>query len=200
MTVFIYVEGGGEQRFTLSACREGFATLFAKLVPPGKLPRVIACGSRNAAFDSFKTRVSQRKAGDDALLLVDSEAGVVGGTGVWGHVLGRDHWVQPPGTSDDDLHLMVQCSEAWLIADPTTLDAFYGAGFRRTALPANPDVEQVAKADVLDGLSRATKTSRRGEYHKTGHGYELLGRLDPGAVRARSSHAERFFTTLPRVV
>ncbi len=135
-----------------------------------------------------------------SLLLVDSEAGVVGGTGVWAHVLGRDRWVQPAGTSEDDLHLMVQCSEAWLVADPTTLDAFYGAGFRRTALPANPNVEQVAKPDVLDGLSRATKTSRRGEYHKTRHGYELLGKLDPGAVRARSAHAERFFTILPRVV
>jgi hypothetical protein len=200
LTVFVYVEGGGDQRSTLSACREGFAAFFAKFVHPGSLPRVIAGGSRNTTFDSFCTRISIKRAGDTILLLVDSEGRVTPGMGVWAHVGTRDHWGQPPGTTDDNLHLMVQCTEAWFLADLTAVATYYGAGFRRGALPANPNVELVAKAAVLDGLSQATVATKRGGYHKTRHGFDLLARLDPGAVRSSSAYAERFCTTLIRVV
>jgi len=200
VTVYVYVEGGGTQRSTLSACREGFATFLARFVPPGRLPKVIPGGARNAAFDKFTTRVSRKEAGDEVLLLVDSEDPVPAGTRVWAYVIARDHWAQPPGTTDDDLHFMVQCTEAWFLADATTLAAYYGAGFGRAALPANPNVEQVAKADVLDGLQRATAGTKRGKYLKTRDGFDLLARLDPAAVRGRSPYADRFCTTLLRVV
>ncbi len=196
MTTFVYVEGGGDNRLSQSACRAGLAALVEKVVPPGRLPRVVACGSRNAAFDQFKTRISRKAIGDVVLLLVDSEGPVSGGITVWAHVTARDGWVQPPGTTHIDLHFMVECTEAWFLADQAALMNFYGAGFRPNALPANPNVELVAKADVLDGLRRATVGTRRGEYHKARHGFDLLALLDPGVVRGRSVYADRFFKAL----
>ncbi len=192
----MYVEGGGDGRFISSACREGFGTFFAKFVPAGRQPRVIASGSRNSAFDAFKTRVAQRLSGEQVLLLVDSESPVRAGKGPWAHVANTDSWAKPTGTSDDDLHLMVQCTESWLIADLAALSRYYGAQFRPNALPANPDIEKVAKKDVMNGLRAATVGTQKGEYHKTRHGFDLLAMLDPTEVRRRSAHAERLCVAL----
>jgi hypothetical protein len=45
-------------------------------------------------------------------------------------------------------------------------------------------MEDIPKKDVLDGLKMATRrTSRKGEYSKGGHSFEILERIDPKAVR-----------------
>jgi hypothetical protein len=91
---------------------------------------------------------------------------------------------------------MVQCTEAWFVADPEALASYYGSGFNAAVLPQHRIVESVAKDDVLSGLRNATARARRGAYHKTSHGFDLLGRIDPSVVRPRAPHAERFFATL----
>ena len=70
--VKLYVEGGGDTNALRTACREGFTSFITKagLV---KRPRVVACGSRRDAFESFCTAIA---VGEEAMLLVDSEAPV----------------------------------------------------------------------------------------------------------------------------
>lgn len=91
---------------------------------------------------------------------------------------------------------MVQAMEAWLLADPEALAAFYGQGFAVNALPGTRDVEQIAKATVMSSLARATRDSQKREYHKTRHAPLILERLDAGKVRSRAQHCDRLFTTI----
>ncbi len=92
---------------------------------------------------------------------------------------------------------MVQCTESWFLADRQALASYYGQGFVENALPRNPDVEAIAKGDVLAGLQAATRLTRtKGPYHKTRHGFALLGIIDPGRVRGASRHADRLFSLI----
>lgn len=89
---------------------------------------------------------------------------------------------------------MVQCMEAWFLADPQVLSNYYGYNFKKGALRRNPRIEDVAKNDVMDSLDRATKNV--GGYHKTRNGFAILAAIDPAVVRQRSPHAHAFFTVL----
>jgi hypothetical protein len=48
----------------------------------------------------------------------------------------------------------------------------------------------------MNGLHNATRATNKGLYHKTRHGFDILERIDPGAVRQRSGHADALFTLL----
>ncbi|WP_437893459.1 DUF4276 family protein [Sorangium sp. So ce124] len=197
VAVRVYVEGGGATRRAQEPLREGFGKLFARILGGRARPKVIACGSRKEAFNDFKRAL---KSYPDTLciLLVDSEEPVTPGTSTWDHVLRRegDQWLRPDGVIDEQLHLMVQAMEAWLVADPEVLAAYYKKGFRRDALPHQQNVELVAKRDLYDAIERATRDSKtKGKYVKS-HGFELIGLVDPHKVRAASAHAARFFDTL----
>jgi len=90
--------------------------------------------------------------------------------------------------------------EAWLIADPDALARFYGADFRRTAIPDNPNVEEIDKAQLLSDLKTATRDTTKGEYHKTRHAPQILGELDASQVRSAAPHCERLFSTLSGLI
>jgi hypothetical protein len=64
---------------------------------------------------------------------------------------------------------MVQMMESWFHADKDALECYYKTGFRKAALKANPNVEEIAKQDLIDGLKAATKETTKGKYHKTKH-------------------------------
>jgi hypothetical protein len=51
----IYVEGGGESKEMHARCREGFRTLLENSGFKGRVPRIVACGGRDAAYDAFAT-------------------------------------------------------------------------------------------------------------------------------------------------
>jgi hypothetical protein len=67
--VKLYVEGGGDTTELKGACREGFRTFISK-AGIIKRPRIVACGSRRDAFESYCTAIASW---EEALLLVDSE-------------------------------------------------------------------------------------------------------------------------------
>jgi len=197
VNIKMYVEGGGNVRELRARCRKGFSSFFEEANLAGRIPQVIACGGRDTTYDKFAAAL--RSAGDQVFvaLLVDSEGPVAEGTGPWRHLQARDNWVRPDGATDDNAHLMVQCMEAWFLADKDCLAAFFGRGFNRNALPRNPDIEQVAKADVLDGLKRATRQCRpTGEYGKGRHSFEILAKVDPAKIVAASRHARCLVNTL----
>ncbi len=196
----MYVEGGGNSKSLKSYCRRGFSEFVAKAGLAGNMPSIVACGSRNDAFDDFKTALAIGS--ETALLLVDAEGPVsVPATAAkpWQHLNVRDNWNRPKNAADDQCHLMVQVMESWFLADTATLKDYFRQGFREGSLPQNPNVEEISKQDVERGLKQATRTSSKGEYSKGGHSFEILADLDPAEIRTRSQYADRFLSTLERL-
>lgn len=196
MNVKIYVEGGGDGRDLLTRCRSGFRTFFAKASLAGRMPRIIACGSRNTAYDKFCTAFRNRRTNEFIVLLVDSENPVAAGNRPWRHLEGRDGWARPSDATEDQAHLMVQCMEAWFLADADALVAYFGPDFKPRALPGTREIETVEKVDVLRGLRNATRQCNKGTYGKGRHSFDILEQLDPAKVFAVSPHANRLIETL----
>ena len=192
----LYVEGGGSSRALKRACRRGFRKFIEKSGLKGTMPEIVASGSRRNAYDDFATRHHHTAAKKErALLLVDAEVPVEK-PGPWQHLRGHDGWNQPAGATDDQCHLMVQVMESWFLADRPALTEFFGQGFQQNALPSNPKIEQVAKSDVLKGISQATRRTTKGRYEKGSHSFEILATIDPAKVTNLSPHAKRFVETL----
>ena len=183
----VFVEGAGTDSASRTLCREGFSRFFRKLIQPGlRQPRIVASGPRDQAHSDFCAALRQPNM--LPILLVDAEAPVKG-SDWWLHVRNRpgDRWPRPDGVSDEQLLLMVQCMESWFVADPATLERFYGQGFQASALPRNSDVGSIDKALLASSLKQATRNTRtKGEYHKVRHGLVLVGEIDPVEVMKRS--------------
>ncbi len=192
----VYVEGGGNKKTTSSACRRGFMRFIEKSGLQGNMPEFVAGGSRTNAFSRFAKR-SKDAANESeyALLLVDAEE-PVRKPGPWQHLKDRDDWDRPDGAKDDQCHLMVQAMESWFLADRTALGEYYGQGFQANALPRNPEIEEVPKKDVDDGIRRAARNTRKGTYDKGRHSFEILAIIDPTKVTSASPHAKRFINVL----
>ena len=86
--------------------------------------------------------------------------------------------------------------EAWFLADKDRLAAYFGQGVNRNALSGHLEIENVAKGDVLEGLKRATRQCKKGEYGKGRHSFEILEQINPANVMAVSPHARRLVETL----
>lgn len=200
MNIKLYVEGGGDHNKTLDTqCRRGFSEFVRKAGLEGRMPRVVACGGRRRAFDSFRTAHENAGSSDYPMLLVDSEAPVTA-KDPWDRVRRRrgDEWERPAGASVDQLHFMVQAMEAWFHADKGALQEYYGKDFRADALSPRSDIEGVAKKALLDGLKQATKECLKGEYSKGEHSFEIVERIDPKKAAAASEWARRFVDMLKR--
>ena len=92
---------------------------------------------------------------------------------------------------------MVQCMEAWFLADRAALAGYFGNGFSDNSLPRRAKVEEVSKQDLERGLNAATRNSRpKGAYHKGRDSFAILAELDPDNVAGVSPHAKRFLDTL----
>lgn len=188
----VYLEGGGESRDSKEAIRGGFRQLLERA---GIAAKVIACGGRDKAFKGWRNALLSHP---EALnvLLVDAEAAVKEGSSPWNHFKTTDRSWQIPPQSENRCHLMVQVMEAWFIADPEALAAYYGQGFSSKAIPGRNNVEEIPKTDILEALKSATKETRKRRYHKIHHASDLLARIDPAKVRKRAPHCERLLATL----
>jgi hypothetical protein len=192
----MYVEGAGDYKHTdhATACRRGFQELFQKLGLPARRLSVVACGGRFQTFNDFRRAVRQYP-DDFVILLVDSE-GPVETPSAWAHLHASDKWQRPAGTIDDQAHLMVQCMEAWFLADRQALAEFYEQGFLAGSLPGQRNIEQIPKQYLLPALKHASKPTDKGPYDKTRHAFALLARIDPQRLRAASRYAGRLFDVL----
>lgn len=197
----LYVEGGGKSKALRSECRDGFSS-FLKKSKPERLPRIVACGSREEAYDRFCTAIAQ---GQKAFLLVDSETPVAAKhmTGAqedwnsWEHLRESDHWEKPDSATNQDCHLMVQIMESWFLADKDSLVSFFGQGFRNSSLPSQTSVETISKSTVLQSLTNASRSCKtKACFDKSLHSFKILARIAPEHVRAHSPWAERFIHSL----
>ena len=152
------------------------------------MPRVVRGGGRERTFDLFATAIRNPRPGRVPLLLVDSEAGVADEHSAWQHLHERDDWARPRDARDDQVFLMVQVMETWLLADRAALGQYFGAPFRESALRQWPALEDVSKQDVLEALARATAACTQ-PYAKGETSFELLATLDPALVETACPHA-----------
>ena len=201
--IAIYVEGGGDQRDIKDRLREGFGEFLRELRDIARRKKIrwkiVACGGREEAYRDFCTAIAQNPQAFN-VLIVDAERSIRDGAKEasrlpWTHLKARDNWDCPPGASHLQCFLMVECMEAWLIADRANLQKYYGVCFAMNALPQNNDLESVAKDNLYTALKRATKNCKS-EYHKTRHAFDILGKSDAALVRSRVSHCKRLFDVL----
>ena len=199
MSVTLYVEGGGNRTALRSQCRKGFHDLLTRGGFAGRLPRVVACGPRNAAFDRFKTALDVEKG--YPLLLVDSEGPVASAnqppnpSGAWRHLDSQDGWRRPDAAQDDQAQLMVTCMETWLVADRSALISHF-PGMNQNALPSSVGLESRRKEDVSAALDNSTSPSRKGRYDKSRDSFDLLGKIDPVALKRDLPHFQRLIDAL----
>jgi len=112
-----------------------------------------------------------------------------------------DKWQKPLHATDDHLYLMVQCMEAWFLADREAMRRFFDQGFQESALPApTAPIESVGKEDLYARLKKATRdTKTKGAYGKGAHSFRLLATLDPKLISASCPGAMRFFVGIKKV-
>jgi hypothetical protein len=196
----LFVEGGGNHNRSLSVmCREGFRKFIQKSGYSGSMPKIVACGGRQIAYEKFQ---NESQLGNVAFLLVDSEE-LVDETNwekPWAHLAARegDNWQKPENAEDNYCHLMVICMESWFLADRTALKAFFGQGFNEKALPAGETpLESIPKDKIYSSLEKASHNCKTKKvYGKSEHSFKLLGLIDPGKVTAASKWAKRFVNEL----
>lgn len=204
--VTLYVEGGGDYKDLRSQCRKGFRTFIEKAGLKGRMPAIFASGSRKGAYDDFCFAIAN---GEAAMLLVDSEApvdarharGDPADWRPWSHLAERpgDLWEKPEGAQEMDCHLMVQCMEHWFLADRSTLERFYGQGFKPNSLPHGDKVENVSKVALGKALKAAIKDCKiktKTSYAKSDHSFLILELIDPIKITIASPWADRFVAHL----
>lgn len=202
--IVVFVEGGGNNATLQAELRQGFDALFrlekSRASERRSGLRFVCCGSRNEAYDAFIDSLNRHGKKINALL-VDSETSISPAstdsvldaktriqhlrqkTATDGRGQG-DGWPLPK-VQPERVHLMVQCMEAWIVADPEALEIIYKQKFHRQKLPARPILEEEPKADIFAKLEAATKDTQMGKYSKIDHASRVLAMIDPNKVAKR---------------
>ncbi len=188
--IAILVDGGGDTAQQKAELRNGFDGLLSAPKQAARDRRLqwklVPAGSRGDAYRAFTNALGKQLDGTLCVLLVDSEGPLPAekvGMPVLSaqdrklHLEKRDHW-DLSEVDPEQIHLMVQCMEAWIVADLEALAEFYGQGFRKQDLPLRQDLEEEPKAEILDKLARATRQTSKGEYSaKRGAKIRYAGKL-----------------------
>jgi hypothetical protein len=179
----IYLEGGGDSRDLQIRCQKGFRKLLEQCGYAGRMPKLVACGGRNATFDAFKTAFANARKGDFVALWIDSEDPMADIEDPWEHLKGRDHWETPKDATNEQVLLMTTCMETLIVADRDTLRAHYGSDLQESALPSLHNLEGRDHHAVQNALVHSTRNCRN-KYSKGKRSFELLGLLDPTTLSA----------------
>jgi hypothetical protein len=196
-SIRIYFEGGGPSNDGKTKLRQGMDGFLSSLKELAREKhwqwRLIPCGGRADTWAAFQN-AGKHHTDATNILLVDSEGPVTAPTPKQ-HLAQLDHW-PVPGIREDCVHLMAQCMETWIVADPDALARHYGEKFTVNVLPKRDNLEEESKTGILDALKRATQNTAKGEYGKIKHAAAILPKLDSRLVRGRCPHAGKFFAML----
>ena len=211
--IAIYVEGGGDTAQQRAELRNGFDRLLGEWKQAARAKhlrwKLVPSGGRDAAYKDFINAVKHAGEGTFCVLLVDSEEGLPPESFVAAdetqeqskqrkltdararldHLARRDKWDLadiPP----ERVHLIVQCMETWIVADPERMAVVYGKNFHPERLPVRHDLEEEPKLSVHSKLAKATKDTAKGEYSeenhsKIKHASKLLEKIRADRVAAR---------------
>lgn len=190
--IAIYVEGGGDTAQQKAELRNGFDQLLNVQKQAAQVKRLgwklVPSGGRDAAYKDFINAVQHADKDTLCVLLVDSEMGLKPELPVDAkethelksrrqhadarvrkdHLVSRDGWDLkeiPP----ECIHLMVQCMETWIVADPDGMAVVYPKDFHPNQLPARLNLEDEPKTAVHTKLAAATKDTTKGEYSEANH-------------------------------
>jgi len=178
----IYIEGGGDSKGLHVRCRQGFRQLLERCGFSGRMPRLVACGGRSAAYGDFKTAHESNKA-EYVAMLIDSEKPVSNPEETWDHLRNCDRWERPDGADDEQVLFMTTCMETWIVADRDTLRQHYGSSLQESALPSLISLEQGNRQDIQEGLKHATRNCSNA-YQKGKRSFEILGKLEPETMES----------------
>ena len=196
--IVVCVEGGGDTNATQIECRKAFSTLLERAGFAGRMPQIIACGSRNNAFKVFKSELrgaSERV----AVLLVDSED-PVSEASPWAHLKIRDNWDQPANTTDAQVQLMTTCMETWISTDLEMLKSFFGQHLNVNKLLPIGNLEERPRDQVQAELTSATSGCRRDRaYQKGERSFRVLGNANPNVLMQHSKYFKRFVDDLTKL-
>ena len=211
MTLKLFVEGGGDRNNSLASdLRRGFKLFLQKAGFIGRLPRVIACGSRQSAYNDYCLAVNKA---EPAMLLIDSEApveeqferGDFSEWKPWAQLQSRkdadgnqcDNWDRVG--ADRDCHLMVQMMETWFLADSEAMKVYYGRGFNEDGFTVRSNnIENIPKEKVYDIIENSTRETKKKGYSKGSDSFKILALIEPAKVKERSKWAKRFLDTLDK--
>jgi hypothetical protein len=183
--VTLYLEGGArgaDSKELQTRCREGFCKLLEKCGYKERLPRLFACGPRDAAFHDFKIALAGKRAGEYVALWIDSEDPLTNLEAAWAHLKGRDGWTKPAAAVDDQVLFMTTCMETWIVADRAAMKDHYGAKLQASALPSPMKLEKRGRHDVQDKLVHATRNCTNA-YAKGKRSFEILAELSPATLQ-----------------
>jgi len=195
--VRIYVEGGPKSAHAdgLRRFRNGFKQHLAQLDPRLRTLDVSPCGSTEDTIRDFARAVREHEPDCWIALLVDSDTPVIFDTPAK-HLQAKLDSARVPRDARENIFLMVQCMESWLVTDVEALKKCFGNDLRERSLPKNQNIEEVPKKDVLAALEAAVKRTPAGRYHKIQHGAKILTELRPEFVGQRSVHASNLYSFL----
>jgi hypothetical protein len=200
--IAIYVEGGGDTAQQKADLRTGLDQLLGRQKQAARNKRLgwklVPCGGRDNARKAFLAAIHNSAGQTLCVLLVDAEEGLPAETtgqaaenaqARKNHLIQRDRW-HLANIDPHQIHLMVQCMEAWIVADPDALARYYGKKFLPQKLPNRRNLEEEPKAQLYEKLADATRLTTRGEYSESNqskirHGSKLLSLLDPEQVAQR---------------
>jgi hypothetical protein len=180
VSTYLYIEGGGDSKELHVRCRTGFRKLFENCGFAGRMPRLVACGSRASAFDSFATEHA-RSRGEFVAMLLDSEEPMGDVEATWKYLIDNDGWTKPATADDEQVLFMTTCMETWTVSDRAALTRHYGDELQTSALPPLVDLESRRRQDVQDALAHATRGCSNA-YRKGKRSFELLEKLTPDTL------------------
>lgn len=192
MKIHLYVEGGpkGCNADGIRSFRSSFKQHLLRLDPRLVSLNVSPGGS---TFETIRDFARAIKRGDPdciVALLVDSEEAVTADSPAK-HLASKLDSAGVPEHARVNVFLMVQCMEAWFLADRNALEECFGPQIQSIKFPGNPNVEAIAKDDVLGALDLAAKRIVMRRYNKIRDGSRILAKLDTALVASRSDHARR---------
>lgn len=173
----IYIESGGDSKELHTRCRKGFRKLLENCGFTGYMPRLVACGGRDSAFDDFNIAHANKSDSDYVAMLIDSED-PLDNLDVWGHLKRRDGWDKPLDSEDDQVLFMTTCMETWIVADQDALAKHYGDRLQESALPPLYDLESRLRHDIQERLAHATRDCSNA-YKKGKRSFAVLEKLSP---------------------
>jgi len=180
VNAILYLEGGGDTKELHTRCREGFRRLLERCGLQGRMPRLVACGGRDAAFGDFVLAHTGRTAQFFGLW-IDSEDTPADLEQTWAHLKKRDAWPQPAEARDEQVLFMTTCMETWLVTDRVALKEHYGSELQESALPPLVELEKRPRHETQDSLMHATRKCTNA-YTKGKRSFEVLGKLNPATL------------------